>query len=234
MQLLSLGEPGVAGSALEGIRLDAPYFAVTTIPERAYGTQPESAVGTISVRALLVARADVPEDLVFGLTRALFDHKVELSSENRLLAHLSEHVDLATSPYAVHPGADRYYRRDEPTLLQRYTDQISLMITVGALIWSALSAFAAARRQSRRNRIEHRYGDAQALAAKARTATEPSDLHALHAQLIEMRENVIAELANERLDANDAFVILQHYLTAQIAELERRIDRAERAIGASP
>ena len=68
MTLLSLGEPGRVGSALDGIRLDAPFFAVTAIPEHAYGRQPAAPVGTISVRALLVVRADLDDDLVHAIT----------------------------------------------------------------------------------------------------------------------------------------------------------------------
>src|SRR5205085_2761806 len=37
MRLLSLGEPDGAGSALEGIQLDAPFFRATAIPARSYG-----------------------------------------------------------------------------------------------------------------------------------------------------------------------------------------------------
>lgn len=226
MELLSLGEPGRVGSALEGIRLDAPFFAVTTIPERAYGRQPDRPIGTIGVRALLVVRDDVDEETVFRITESLFEHKLELSTRNELLAHLSEQFDLAVSPYPLHAGADRYYRRSEPTLVQRYMDEISLALTVFALVWSALSALAAARRHSRQNRIEDRYGIAQALAAKARAATDRAEMLDLREKLIEMREKALTDLSREQLDANEAFVILQDYLTAQIGDLERKIDQA--------
>lgn len=224
MELLSLGEPGRVGSALDGIRVDAPFFAVTAIPERAYGAQPSRAIGTISVRALLVARGDLPEEVVFEITETLFQHKVELASHSELLANLDEHVDLALSPYPLHPGADRYYRRDEPTLIQRYADSISLLITIAALVWSAITAIAAIGRQSRKNRIEGRYGAAQELAAKARAAQDREQMLELREKLIEMRERALSDLAGEQLDANEAFVILQDYLTAQIGDLERRID----------
>ncbi len=117
LTLLSLGEPGKIGSALEGIKLDAPFFSVTAIPEHAYGTEPPAAVGTISVHALLVARADLDEGLVHAITESLYLHKVELAQQERLLSHLNERYDSSLSPYPLHAGADRYYRRDEPTLV---------------------------------------------------------------------------------------------------------------------
>lgn len=222
MALLSLGDPGVVGSALEGIRLDAPFFMVSSIPERAYGTQPDAPIGTIDVEALLVGNETLDADLVYRLTESLFAHKAELAAEQRLLAHLDEHFDLSASPYALHDGADRYLRRHEPTLLQRYTDQISLFITVAALLWSGLGAFRAARASRRKNRIESRYEEALGIAKRARSlrgASLSAELAALHA----LHDQVLLDLAHERLDANEGFTVLQRYIEAQLVDGERRL-----------
>ncbi len=230
MDLLSLGEPGRVGSALDGIRLDAPFFSVTAIPEHAYGRKPERPVGTICVHALLVVRADLDEDLVHGLTESLFTHKVELSKQERLLSHLSERYDPALSPYPVHPGADRFYRRDEPTFFSQHIDEISFAITIGALLFSAVSALRAARRQARRSRIETHCQDARKIVA-ALVPDDPASVKRTRDELAAVRERALGELAEERLDANEAFVILQDYLTAHIRELDRlaRADAGARA-----
>jgi TRAP transporter TAXI family solute receptor len=233
MVLLSLGEPGRPGSALEGIRLDAPFFSVTAIPEHAYGVQPEHPIGTISVHALLVARADLDEDLVFAITESLFSRKVELSMQERLLSHLSERYDETLSPYPLHPGADRYFRRDEPTIVQRYSDQIGLAITVGALLWSGITGFHSARRQARRNRIETHYETARQSARAAADARTDAEVESARRGLVAARERALMELEAERLDANDAFMVLQRFLDTAIAELDReahgRSRRAARA-----
>lgn len=226
MQLLSLGDPSEAGSALEGIRLDAPFFEVATVPRHAYGRAPAEPVGTIAVHALLVVRADLPESVVYDITRSLFEHKVELAAENELLAHLSEGFDRGLSPYPLHAGADRYYRRDEPSLLKKYAEEAGLVITIIALIWSALSALAAARRGKRQTRVEHRLKEARGLAAKGREADAPEAIREVRDALVALRDLSIEDLEEERLDANSGFVILSDYLAAQIAELDRRLDRA--------
>jgi len=225
MRLLSLGEPGRVGSALEGIRLDAPFFTVTAIPEHAYGRQPEAPIGTISVHALLVARSDIDEDLVFAITESLFSHKVELAAQERLLSHLSERYDEALSPYPLHPGADRYFRRDEPTFVQRYSDQISLAITVGALLWSAVTAFRAARRERQRSRIETHFESARRLARAATEAQTSAEMAEARAALVDARDRALRELEAEQLDANEGFVILQRWLDTAIEEIDRRADR---------
>lgn len=221
MRLLSLGDPTQVGGSLEGIRLDAPFFAVGAVPEHAYGRFPETPVGTITVRALLLARADLDDELVRSLTSSLFVHKAALANEQQLLSHLTEEFDRSLSPYALHPGADAYYRRSEPSFLQKYTDQISLLLTVGAILWSAVSAWNSARRALQRGRIEERLEVAQRIAAEGRAALDAETRRAKVDELVRERDRAVLELAAERLEANQSFVILQQYIAAQIADLER-------------
>ncbi len=220
MALVSLGDPARRGSALEGIRLDAPYLRVAVVPEHTYGSQPPEPVGTLGVTALLVARRDLDDDLVRDLTESLFANRVRLAERERLIAHLTEHFDPADAPYAVHPGADLYYRRDDPSLIARYTDQISLAITVGALLWSGLTALRAARRRSRRGRIERHYEEAQRLATLLR-AGDLAALRDAREGLAALRARAFDELAAEQLEANESFTILLDYLTSLLAEADR-------------
>lgn len=221
MHLVSLGDPDKAGSALEGIRLDAPYLSAAAIPERAYGEEPPQPVGTIAVHALLVARADLDEDLAYAITESMFSHRLELSSHNRLLAQLSERFDPAVSPYAVHPGADRFLRREEPTFVQRYNGEIGLALTVGAILWSGIAGLRAWRSNAQRNRVEVHYEAAHAVSARARVASTPAERAEARAGFEDIRDRVLAELAAEQLEPDDGTTILQQYLTARIAELDR-------------
>jgi len=86
---------------------------------------------------------------------------------------------------------------------------------VGALLWSALSGLGAARRQRQRSRIETHY------AAARRLVTETTELAELRKQLVLARDKALAELVDEKLDANDAYSILQDYINARIAEIDR-------------
>ncbi len=86
---------------------------------------------------------------------------------------------------------------------------------MGALLWSAFSALRAARRQARRSRIEIHYAQARRLVTEGH-----ADPKTLRAELVAARDKALAELIDEQLDANEAFVILQDYLTAQIAEID--------------
>lgn len=221
MHLVSLGDPDKVGSALDGIRLDAPYLSAAAIPEQAYGEEPPQPVGTIAVHALLVTRSDLDEDLVYAITESMFSHRLDLSSHDRLLAQLSERFDPAVSPYSLHPGAERFLRREEPTFVQRYNGEIGLALTVGAILWSGIAGLRAWRRNAHRNRIEVHYEAAHAVSVRARVAGTPAERAEARAALEDIRDRALAQLAAEELEADDGYTILQQYLTARIAELDR-------------
>src|SRR5262249_29729403 len=105
----------------------------------------------------------------------------------------------------------------------RYSDQISLSITVGALLWSGITALRAARRRARRGRIETHIQEAQGLADELRGADTLEALQVLLEQIEALRGRLFAELAAERLEANDAFSILQSYLDVIRGELDRKL-----------
>jgi hypothetical protein len=106
--------------------------------------------------------------------------------------------------------------------VQRYSDQIGLALTIGALLWSGLTAFRSARRQSRRNRIETHYEAARRMARAAADARSESEIEDARRDLIDARERALMELEGSQLDANDAFMVLQRFLDTAIAEIDRR------------
>lgn len=212
MDLLALGDPDKQGNAIEGISIDAPYLRQAVIPERAYGAVPRQPVGTVGVKALLVARKDLDEDLVYELSESLFAAKVRLAERERLLARLTEKFDPTESPFPLHPGADRYLRREEPSLISKYTDQISLAFTVAAVLWSAVAALRAWRRNAQRGRIEAYFDRLSALTSRARAATTDEERAAVRAEACALEAEALRELAAERLEAGPAFRVLQEGL----------------------
>jgi TRAP transporter TAXI family solute receptor len=85
-----------------------PFFRPVLIPKSTYpGTS--SAVRTIGVETLLICRADLNDELVYNLTRSLFQIQSRITEETGLM----QWVDLkhaGASPIPLHPGAARFYR----------------------------------------------------------------------------------------------------------------------------
>lgn len=100
----------VSGPAAEAVIASDPAYFATVIPGGLYrGTQQD--VPTFGVGATLVNRADVPEDVIYTVTRAIFEDFDTLVGLDPALIAL-DRQDMVrrglTAP--LHPGAERYYR----------------------------------------------------------------------------------------------------------------------------
>jgi hypothetical protein len=100
----------IEGSEIDGLLEQYPYFARDTIPA---GTYPGvSRTRTLSVGAQWLVGAEVDEELVYGITKALWHENARQLLDN---GHAKgQAITLATALDGVavplHPGAERYYR----------------------------------------------------------------------------------------------------------------------------
>ena len=87
-----------------------PFLHSTPIPAGIYGNQPE--IETVGGDMLLVCRADLPDELVYWVTRTLFELLPEMTDALPSLRQIDpEHVQA--SPLPLHAGAARFYRERE-------------------------------------------------------------------------------------------------------------------------
>jgi TRAP transporter TAXI family solute receptor len=98
----------LAGAPVTKLHRDYPFFRLAVIPAGTYPGQP-AAIHTIGVDCLLICRADLDEDLVHDLTRALFEILPSLSSLE-LSFELMDVEQAPATPIPLHPGAARYGR----------------------------------------------------------------------------------------------------------------------------
>jgi TRAP transporter TAXI family solute receptor len=83
-------------------------YRAAEIPAGAYPGV-DRAVPVVAVRNLLVARADLPEDLVYDITRLMFERHAELVAVHPEARNLTLPSAVRFSPAEFHPGAIRYY-----------------------------------------------------------------------------------------------------------------------------
>lgn len=103
----------VTGTPIERLRRGYPFFRVAVIPRGAYPGVAQ-AIHTIGVDSLLVCRRDLPEALVYDLTRRFFEALPSLASSQDALRFMDLDQAPAT-PIPLHDGAARYYRERELT-----------------------------------------------------------------------------------------------------------------------
>lgn len=99
----------ISGDEAQKVTSKYKRFTMGTIPAGSYEGLTE-AVPTLSVRAVLVVRQDLDENLVYWLTRTLLERRQELANAHPLGKDLSGASATADVPIPLHPGAQRYYK----------------------------------------------------------------------------------------------------------------------------
>ena len=87
----------------------SPYYAMATLAPGTYRGV-AAPVATYAVAATVVTGAAVAEDIVYGVTRAVFETLDGLRSAHPAFRDLQPAAMLEGLPAPLHPGAARYYR----------------------------------------------------------------------------------------------------------------------------
>jgi TRAP transporter TAXI family solute receptor len=98
----------VAVSAELVAKVGSPYVAAT-IPAGTYTGQAED-VPTAAVINYLVTHADVPDDLVYAMTKATFEHLDALAAAHAAAKAIKLEAAAKSPPAPLHPGAERYFK----------------------------------------------------------------------------------------------------------------------------
>jgi uncharacterized protein len=93
----------------EVLRKQYPFYTIEKIPASTYPGQ-EREMPTPAVMALLVVRTDLPADLVYKFTKAIFDNLAEFHSAHAAARSLTLLTAQNGMVVPLHPGAERFYR----------------------------------------------------------------------------------------------------------------------------
>lgn len=100
----------VAGPEIDKLVADNPYYAKVTIPGGMYAGN-DADVETFGVKATFVTSADVPDDMVYEVVKAVFDNFDRFKGLHPAFAGLEPQSMIAEGNSApLHPGAEKYYR----------------------------------------------------------------------------------------------------------------------------
>ncbi|WP_102110231.1 TAXI family TRAP transporter solute-binding subunit [Oceaniglobus roseus] len=100
----------VDGPAIEKLVNDNPFYAWATIPGGMYQGTDED-VKTFGVKATFVTSADVPEDVVYEVVKAVFDNFDRFKKLHPAFENLKEEEMIKDGLSApLHPGAEKYYK----------------------------------------------------------------------------------------------------------------------------
>ncbi|RUM39406.1 MAG: C4-dicarboxylate ABC transporter substrate-binding protein [Desulfobulbus sp.] len=101
----------VTGSGIDGLLAKFPYYAKATIPASLYpGAQNDKDINTFGVKATLITSAKVSDDIVYAITKEVFDNFEAFKKLHPAYATLTKAQMLEGLSAPLHPGAVKYYK----------------------------------------------------------------------------------------------------------------------------
>lgn len=96
------------GPAIAKLQENQPYYANAVLPGGSYKGQ-DADVETLAVRAIWATHADVPEDIIYAVTKALYENTETLGQVHPKGKEISLDKAMESVSVPVHPGAEKYY-----------------------------------------------------------------------------------------------------------------------------
>ncbi len=104
VSLVSLTDEQIAGLIEK-----YPFFVEYTIPANTYNGQ-TSDVKTVAVLATLATNAEASEDVIYKITKALFENQPELAAAHAKGTELKLEEAMDGISIPLHPGAEKYFK----------------------------------------------------------------------------------------------------------------------------
>ena len=155
--LVSLTGPGEhnASAWVDAITLRFPHLQGFVLPPGFYPRLSSNSVVTLAVPSLLVAGSALSEEAAYQVSRLVDSERTRWQPAfplQRIAAETQawpQHINLP-----LHPGATRFYRRDEPSFVERYAELLAFGLTLIVALTSAGVAVVRFRRQAKKDRLD--------------------------------------------------------------------------------
>ncbi|MEB8387685.1 TAXI family TRAP transporter solute-binding subunit [Rhodobacteraceae bacterium KMM 6894] len=98
----------LTGPAIAKLQETQPYYANAILKAGTYKGQ-DSDVETLAVRAIWATHAEVPDDVIYAVTKALYENTETLGKVHPKGKEISLDKALESVSVPVHPGAEKYY-----------------------------------------------------------------------------------------------------------------------------
>jgi TRAP-type uncharacterized transport system substrate-binding protein len=101
----------ITGAGIDKLVADNPYYAKAKVPVSFYpGAQNDADVDTFGVKATFVTSAKVPENVVYAITKEVFDNFEDFKKLHPAYVVLTKANMLEGQSAQIHAGAEKYYK----------------------------------------------------------------------------------------------------------------------------
>jgi TRAP transporter TAXI family solute receptor len=102
----------IVGSGIDQLVAEQNYYTTTTAPIAQFypGAQNSADVKTFGVIATLCTSSNIPDHVVYTITKEVFDNFAEFRSQHPALGDLTKEDMLKGHTAPLHPGAIKYFK----------------------------------------------------------------------------------------------------------------------------
>lgn len=101
---------GIEDAKIKQLQAKYPFFAGVTIPAKAYGANQPDASKTVAIMAVMVVSNELPDNVVYAITKTLFEKKAEITKGHAKGASIDLETAIDGLGAPLHPGAVKYYK----------------------------------------------------------------------------------------------------------------------------
>ena len=222
-RFLSLGaaDDVGTGSLVDRAVLLNPRLSPFVIPMGTYGDIPREPVLTLAVDKLLVSTHELDAAIVYDLIGEIRRLQPALAATHPLpFRDLTREFDASDSTFVLHPGAQAFTRRDEPTFYERYSGVAEVLVTLVIGLISGGYAVIQIYNRRRKNRIDGFYRDVMTIRDSITERSSAAERAAAVERVRELQNEAFEMLMREKLAADESFRIFVTLSNDIIAQLK--------------
>ncbi len=224
MKMYSFGDPAEVGlgSPVDRAVLLNPRLRPFVIPVGTFGDLTPEPVLTVAVDTLLVARSDMDSTVIYDLCRELLRLRPALfSARPELFQPVDENITQSNFAFGWHPGALAFLKRDEPTLIERYSGVAEVVVTLMVAIVSAGFALIKIYRVRRKNRLDKFLVQVIDIRNSVTSESPGAERAEAIARIRALQDYGFEQLVNEKLAADESFRIFIELTNDTIEYLQK-------------
>ena len=197
-----------SGSMVDLAILLNPKLRPFVIPKGTFGSLTPKPIVTLAVDNLLVARADLNESVVYDIYAEILRIRPMLFGDRpELYQPLDERVAEANFLFSLHPGALAFIKRDEPSIIERYSGVAEVVATLMVGVVSGLFAIVKIYRIRRKNRLDEFLVEVIDIRNSLKPNSSADERAAAMASIRALQDRAFELLVDEKLAADDSFRI---------------------------
>jgi TRAP-type uncharacterized transport system substrate-binding protein len=209
-RMFSFGAPEDIGngSVVDAAALLNRPLRPFVIPATTYGAANTGPVVTVAVDKILVVRSDIAASIVYDLIGEIHRSRPALSvARPGVFDQLGDDFDVSRSTFVLHPGAQDFLQREEPTIYERYSGVAEVFVTLLIALVSAAFAIIRIVKIRRKNRIDEFYSAAIEIRNSITQSSTIDEITLAADQIRKLQNTAFEQLVDEKLAADESFRI---------------------------